>query len=91
MMKEFITNAQDLHEHLCSINGMSAFHKRRCLSDGPIVSTKVRKQYLCSEYQGRIIMSGESMRVCFDSFGGGCWKVRIERLNGKTFLGSQDE
>jgi hypothetical protein len=40
MMKEFVTSAQDLHEHLCSINGMSAFHKRRCLSDGPIVSTR---------------------------------------------------
>lgn len=90
-MMNFITSAQDLHEHLCSINGMSEFHKRRCLSNGPIVSTKVRQQYLCSEHQGRIIMSGESMKVCFDSIGGGCWKVKVERLNGKRFLGSHDD
>lgn len=86
-MKEFILTADELQSHLCSINGMTAFHKRRCLSDGVIVSTKVRQQYLCSEHQGRIIMGGESMRVSFKSIGGGCWKVGIEKLNGETFLG----
>lgn len=90
-MKPLVSTAQELHEHLCSINGLNEHHKKRNLSDGVIVSTKIRQQYLCSEHQGKLIMSGEVMRVCFDSVGGGCYKVRIERLNGKTFLGSQND
>lgn len=86
-MEPLINTAKELHEHLCSINALSAHNKKRNLSDGVVVSTKIRQQYLCSEHQGKIIMSGEVMRVCFGSIGGGCWKVRIERFNGETFHG----
>lgn len=89
-MKALVSTAQELHEYLCGINKLNAHHKKRNLTNGVIVSTKIRQQYLCSEYQGKIIMSGEVMRVCFDSIGGGCYKVRIERLNGKTFIGDSD-
>lgn len=76
-MNELIRNADELQEWLCSLNKLNEFHLNRALSSGVMVSTKVRKDYLCSEHQGRFILKGNYVSAKFESIGGGVYRVGV--------------
>jgi hypothetical protein len=76
-MNELIKTAQELQEWLCSLNKLNEFHLNRALNAGIYVSAKVRKEYLCSECQGRFILKGNSMQAKFENCGGGVYRVGV--------------
>lgn len=76
-MNELIKNADELQEWLCSLNRLNEYHLKRSLNNGVMVSTKVRRDYLCSEHQGKFILKGTSVFVRFENVGGGVYRVGI--------------
>lgn len=76
-MNELIKTADELQEWLCSLNKLNEFHFNRALSAGVYVSTKVRKEYLRSDCQGRFILKGSSVMAKFESIGGGVYRAGV--------------
>jgi hypothetical protein len=78
-MNELIKTADELQEWLCSLNKLNEYHLKRALNQGVYVSTKIRREYLCSENQGRFILNGVSVLAKFENVGGGVYRVGVTR------------
>lgn len=76
-MNALIKTSDELHEWLCSLNKLNEHHLKMALKNGVYVSTKIRREYLCSESQGRFILKGESVSVKFENVGGGVYRVGV--------------
>jgi len=80
-MEELIKTAGDLQEWFCSLNRLNEYHLNRALNDGVHVSTKVRKEFLCSENQGKFILKGTVVKAKFENIGGGVYRVGVSKLS----------
>jgi len=54
---------------------------QKLLDRGVIIDTKLRKQILCGENRGNLILNGCVYSLVFKNLGGGCWNVTIGPLN----------
>lgn len=84
-MENLIKTGSELLETLTSLNRLNDYHRKRFLDGGILVSTKVRKEFLLSEQQGKFILAGQVVRTTFENIGGGVWKVGIVKLNGEKY------
>lgn len=84
-MGELIQNAGDLQSWLTGLQKLNSHHRDLAIKRSIIVSTKVRKEFLLSENQGRFILSGEVLDCHFLNIGGGCWKIEIRKLSGEPY------
>ena len=78
MSVEMLQSAKELAEYFYSYSKLSASNFIRYKNKGVMVSTKVRKDFLTSELQGRICIAGTFYTVCFDNLGGGVYRAYIK-------------
>lgn len=76
-MKPFINSAEELQQWFYGLAGMNDHWFKRALADGVLVSTKVRKDYLCSKHQGKLIIKGSVAKATFKNLGGGVYKASV--------------
>ena len=79
-MEELIQSGQELLSWLTSLAKLNDYHRQKAIERGVIVSTKIRKEFLCSVQQGQFILGGEVVKATFTNIGGGCWQVSVGKL-----------
>lgn len=74
-MNELIKSKEDL---ICYLTSKQIASKKP--PESVMVTTKIRREVLTDEYQGKFIHNGTVKRFSFKSIGGGVYEARIEKL-----------
>lgn len=54
---------------------------RKALSNGVLVSSKLRKDFLCSESQGKVVLGADVVKLAEQNLGGGVWRLYVDKLD----------
>lgn len=74
-MSELIRNEQELRDWFC--NTSNGWGVKKKLTAGIFVSSKIRKEVLTSNYQGKITLRGRVMMINFENHHGGVWRAYL--------------
>ena len=76
-MNELISTGQELLIWLLSLQKIRPDLRHRYISKGCMVSAKVRKEFLCSEFQGTFLFNGVQTSAKFKNMGSGVWMATV--------------
>lgn len=74
-MPDMFKNGEELYKFFTDNQKNS-----KIMNEKPMVSTKVRKDVLVDERQGKLIINGTVMRINFENIGGGVYKAFLDKL-----------
>lgn len=75
-MEPLIKTTEQLVNFLVSCYGDN-YNRVRTNKQGAYVTTSVRKEFMTSEYQGKITVGGKVITPIFQNQGGGVYHVRL--------------
>lgn len=78
MMEPLIRNAAEIVSFFSKYNTLSHIAKKE-YDRGLLVTTEIRKEFLVSTNQGKIVCDGKVVEVKFKNMGGGVWLARVEQ------------
>lgn len=79
-MEIMIHSGEELYNHFQHIHKCNSRLERDMHKLEAYVSSKVRKEVLCSFEQGKIILEGRVCRLKFDNLGGGVYLAYVGAL-----------
>ena len=80
-MKPYIETGEELQKYFWSFRKLSTSNFIRSKNEGVMVTAKVRKEYLTSDYQGKITIDGIVWKIEFQNLGGGVYRAFLKELN----------
>lgn len=83
-MKELIRNEEELRDFFFGITNLPNSLRVRPAYNTVNVGTKVRREVMLSNDQGRIVMDGRVKQIVFKSLGGGVWNASLETTTSKV-------
>lgn len=72
-MMALCENSDEFVEVLRSLGSLSDYNFERRRSAGFLVTSRVRREFLVSEHQGKLAINGWIYDINFDNKGGGVW------------------
>lgn len=81
-MSQLIENSAELTNFFHKYKSLTPLQKKS-YDRGVMVSSSVRKEFLTSVEQGRVICDGTSIEIKFKNLGGGVWLAYVERPHNK--------
>ena len=80
-MKPYIETGEQLKEYFWSFARLSETRFIKYKNEGVLVTSKVRKEFLTSVDQGKIVVSGVVWKIDFHNLGGGVYRAFLKELN----------
>lgn len=80
--QQLIQTQEDLYNHFmfCSRPGVTDYIKNQLLN-GVNVTSKIRRDVMTNERQGKITIGGTVKQIVFENLGGGVYLAKVEKLS----------